>query len=215
MEKKMEDVTVRCRCCFRNLQNLVSSVWINLVVNIACQDRCLDICNHVPISLLERYERDGVFTGNSRKGLFTVIAKDNVDVNSKSTKVSSHFHGISMTIMQFLSEKNHGSTIEETLYDLSKKSTRKLKMPDSYSNFKELPFQTGTPLFSPVSTYAMEDIYETKENDLASKDEVEWLESVNLSSADTCNSWSKHHADRQSSANITPGIHSMIPPINK
>ena len=37
MEKKMEDVTVRCRCCFRNLQNLASSVWINLVVNIVCR----------------------------------------------------------------------------------------------------------------------------------------------------------------------------------
>ena len=178
-------------------------------------DRCVDICNHIATSLIDRYERDGVFTGNARKGLFTVIAKDNIDVNSKSTKVSTHFHGISMTIMQFLSETNHGSTIEDVLYDLSKKSTRKLKLPESYTEFKEIPFQTGKDLFYPVSTFVMDGAYDTKESDSARNDEIEWLESVNSSSIDSCNSWSKHHSTRRTPTNSIPGIHSMIPPINK
>ena len=37
--------------------------------------------------MLEKIDNDGVFTGNFRKTLFTIVAKDNIDVNSKSTKV--------------------------------------------------------------------------------------------------------------------------------
>ena len=66
-------------------------------------DRCLGIYNNIGVFMVEKYDNDGVFTGNSRKNLFTIIAKDNTDVNSKSTKVGQHNHGISMTIMQFLS----------------------------------------------------------------------------------------------------------------
>ena len=66
-------------------------------------DRCLDICNNIAVSMLKKFDNDRVFTRNSRKNLFTIIAKDNTDVNSKSTKVGQDNHGISMTIMQFLS----------------------------------------------------------------------------------------------------------------
>ena len=69
-------------------------------------DRCVDICNTIAVSLLEKYDRDRVFIGNTRLDLFTIVAKDNIDVNARSTKVASHFHGISMTIMQFPSENN-------------------------------------------------------------------------------------------------------------
>ena len=55
--------------------------------------------------MLEKFDNDGVFTGNSGKNLFTIIVKDNTDVNSKSTKVGQHYHGISMTTMQFLSNE--------------------------------------------------------------------------------------------------------------
>ena len=82
-------------------------------------DRCLDIYNNKAVFILEKFDNDGVFTGNSRKNLFTIIAKDNVDVNSKSTKVGQHYHGISMTIMQFLSNENYNG-LEQTLYDLPK-----------------------------------------------------------------------------------------------
>ena len=66
-------------------------------------DRFLGIYNNIGVFMVEKYDNDGVFTRNSRKNLFTIIAKDNTDVNSKSTKVGQDNHGISMTIMQFLS----------------------------------------------------------------------------------------------------------------
>ena len=51
-------------------------------------DRCLDICNDVASSLLKKYEPDGVFVASSLKlNVFTIIAKDNIDLNAKSTKV--------------------------------------------------------------------------------------------------------------------------------
>ena len=178
-------------------------------------DRCLDICSTIAVSLLEKYDRAGVFVGNSRLNLFTIVAKDNIDVNAKSTKIALHFHGISMTIMQFSSDNNCG-LLQEPLYDLSTKSVRKLKLPDNYSNFKDLPFKTGTPLFSPVSTYDMNNkMHEFEENQSAMKQEIEWLEKVRCSNVDNCDSWSQYHSARTSSLFIIPGIHSMLPPIDK
>ena len=77
-------------------------------------DRCLDICNNIAVSMLKKFDNDRVFTRNSRKNLFTIIAKDNIDVNSKSTKVRQHYHRISMTIMQFLSKENYNG-FQQTL----------------------------------------------------------------------------------------------------
>ena len=66
-------------------------------------DRCLNICNNIVVSMLEKNGNDAVFTENSRKNLFTITAKGNSDVNSKSTKVGQHYHRTSLTIIQFLS----------------------------------------------------------------------------------------------------------------
>ena len=41
-------------------------------------DRCLYICHNIAVYMLEKFDNDCVFTGNSRKNLFTVIAKDNI-----------------------------------------------------------------------------------------------------------------------------------------
>ena len=114
-------------------------------------DRCLDICNNVAVSMLEKFDNNGVFTRNSRKNLVSIITKDSIDVNSKSTKEGQHYHGISVTIMQFLSNKNHNG-LQQTLYDLSKESSRKLELPENYTNFKQLPFKKHSPLFAPVRT---------------------------------------------------------------
>ena len=66
-------------------------------------DRVLHISNSIALSTLKKYERGGVFVANSLLlEVFTIIAKDNIDFNARSTKVSNHFHGISMTIMQHL-----------------------------------------------------------------------------------------------------------------
>ena len=176
-------------------------------------DRCLDICNNIAVSMLKKFDNDRVFTRNSRKNLFTIIAKDNIDVNSKSTKVGQHYHVISMTIMQFLSNENYNG-LQQTLYNLSKKSSRILELPESYTNFKELPFKKHSPLLAPVSTYT-NNIFDNKNNDEAIKDEIDWLDQVSLSNLENCSSWSKHYSAQVAPSTVTAGIHSMLPPISK
>ena len=63
---------------------------------------CLDICNNIAVSMLKKFDDNGLFTRSSRKNLFTIIVKDNIAVNSKSTKVGQYYHGKSMTTMQVL-----------------------------------------------------------------------------------------------------------------
>ena len=135
--------------------------------------------------MLEKFDNDGVFTGNSRKTLFTIVAKDNIDVNSKSKKVGQHYHRISMTIMQYLSNENYNG-LQQTLYDLSKESSWKLELPESYTNFKQLPLKKHSPLFSPVSTYTIDNIFDNKNNDEAIKDEIDWRNQLSLSNLDNC-----------------------------
>ena len=36
-----------------------------------------------------------------QKHLFSIIAKDNVDLNSSSNTAAGHYHGTSMTVLQF------------------------------------------------------------------------------------------------------------------
>ena len=49
-----------------------------------------------------QYYINGAFTPRSLKeNVFTIIVKDNIDKKARSTTVSSHYQGISKTIMQF------------------------------------------------------------------------------------------------------------------
>ena len=115
--------------------------------------------------MLKKFDNNGIFTGNSRKIFFTFIPKDNTDVNSKSTKVGQHYHGISMTIMQFLSNENG---LQQTLYDLSKESSRKV--------IKQLPLKKHSPLFAPVSMYTIDNNFDNKNNGEIIMDEIDWLD---------------------------------------
>ena len=55
-------------------------------------ERCLEICNDMAISLLEKYNQNKVFIASTLKlKLFTIIAKDNIDLIASSTKIKQHF----------------------------------------------------------------------------------------------------------------------------
>ena len=79
--------------------------------------RVIEISNIIAVLLLKKYEEEKVFFPSTmKKELFTIIAKDNVDTNALSTLIKQHYHGISMTIMQFPSDTNTGVT-QRLLYD--------------------------------------------------------------------------------------------------
>ena len=66
-----------------------------------------------------------------KKGLFTVLMKDNIDVNARSNIVSSHYHGASISVIQYVTENSTGLDFLET--DISQavslKSKRLLLLP--------------------------------------------------------------------------------------
>ena len=47
----------------------------------------------------------------SRNGTFTVIAKDNIDLNASSTTRSSHYNGTCLSMLLFPTEENPGTPI--------------------------------------------------------------------------------------------------------
>ena len=64
--------------------------------------RLLNITKNISEAVLEQYDRDGVFLPNNLKtDTFTVIPKDNLDINAKSSEASQHFHGTCMSVLQF------------------------------------------------------------------------------------------------------------------
>ena len=141
-------MTIRAKTIIQNLHSLGISI---------SYFRCRQILNNIASTLLEKFDENGVFLGNSVSNQFTIIAKDNIDVNAKSTKVQSHYHGISFTLMQFL-ENCDLSQSHEPLYDLSKETHRKLQLPECYSSFMELPFKRVGPLFYPVTTHNIDEM---------------------------------------------------------
>ena len=135
-------------------------------------------------------------------------------MNSKFINVGQHYHGVSLIIMKFLSDENYNG-LQQAFYDLSKESSQELELPESDTDFKQLTFKKQLPLFAPVSTYTMDNIFDNKNNDEAIKDEIDWLDQVSLSNLENCSSWSKHYSAQVAPSTVTAGIHSMLPPINK
>ena len=98
--------------------------------------------------MLDNYESNGVFISSSLDSdVFTIIAKDNIDLNARSTKIKQHFHGISMTVMQFPQTEIKKNT-PEPLYDLSTEPRKKLQLPHDYVNLDKLPFETVSLLLT-------------------------------------------------------------------
>ena len=75
--------------------------------------------------------------------------------------------------MKFLSNENYNG-LQQNFYDLSKESSQALELPESYTDFKQLTFKKQLPLFAPVSTYTRDNIFDNKNNDEATKDEIDW-----------------------------------------
>ena len=78
-------------------------------------DRVLEITEELSDIQIKHYMNTNVFAPSPlKKNLFTVLAKDNIDFNATYSTAVQHFHGTSMTAMQFFSEENLG---DEILYN--------------------------------------------------------------------------------------------------
>ena len=84
---------------------------------------------------------------------FTIIAKDNIGLNTISNEVKKRFHGISMTIMQVPSKENQGVK-QNVIYSLRLlDNSKKLAVPEDHGIIRDPPCIQNTPLSLPVYTF--------------------------------------------------------------
>ena len=107
--------------------------------------RVLEITKDIGIKTLNKYEINDCFVpDNIKNGIFTVVAKDNINLNARCTIVKSHFHGISMSVLQFPSYFNPGQSQEYNIVkecDFVSTGSKKIpSLPSRYIEIKELPF---------------------------------------------------------------------------
>ena len=100
-------------------------------------DRVLKIPKEYTDNLVKGYNVNQVFCPLTlKRNVFTIIAKDNIDHNARSTTATKHYHGTSMTAMQFLSNENRGETQDPPTYDQNQHvncSKKVLQIPSSYT----------------------------------------------------------------------------------
>ena len=77
-----------------------------------------------------QYLRDGAFCPSIlRTNIFTMMAKDNCDHNASSNTATQHYHGTSITIMQYPTQQCPGQIIiDSTQQALPKHMSKKVRI---------------------------------------------------------------------------------------
>ena len=188
-------------------------------------DRVLEITKNIYENLRESYENNKFFFPNILKlGLFTVMLKDNIDMNSKSNFIQWHYHGTSRSIIQFRTHENRGEPFPKVDVSKSVESAKKSKklspLPSEYTTVID-QFRDRTKkekLWAPMCNVNFCDITDFHELDLAISDEITWLTTVYDSLCSdgsendkTCNGWAAHHASMKRGHHYPPGINTISP----
>ena len=173
----------------------------------------LELTRDIANRMISQYYRDGVFLPRTlRKGILTIIAKDNIDKNSKSTTSTRHYHGTSF-IFQFPTEENPCIAVEYgDLENSSNRSSSKVDpLPSSYICVKNFltPLQTLTmPSKLPLTPFPT-----TPDSSYRNgiSDEVAWLKTAKTTNVWTA--WARYHSQR-SHHTRKPGISLILPLID-
>ena len=181
--------------------------------------RVLDITKSLYNSTKKQFEEDGVLVPQVlRKGIFSVMAKDNIDLNATSTMITSHYHGTSLSVFQFPAEGKLGICRDNSYNDDTHLSKKLEGLPREYTNVCPLPRSgMGSEIYAPLCTMNLPSYFETLSSlELSLNLEFEWLECVSNSFIlGKCDSWSKHHASLKRRKTGIPGINAIMPMINK
>ena len=164
--------------------------------------------------MISQYNRDGAFLCRTfRKDILTIIAKGNIDQNSKSTTATRHYHGTSLSIFQFPTEENPGRAVEYgDLENSSNQSSLKIDaLSSSYIYVKNFltPLQTLTmPSKLPLTPFPT-----TPDSNYRNgiSDEVAWLKTAKTTNVWTA--WARYHSQR-SHHTRKPEISAIFPLID-
>ena len=88
--------------------------WLYFCAGISLPYKSLlELTKYITNRMIPQYNRDGAFlTRTLKKGILSIIAKDTIDENSKSTTATKYYHGTSLSIYQFPTEETPGITVE-------------------------------------------------------------------------------------------------------
>ena len=182
-------------------------------------DRILEITKSLSDNMTSQYVRDGAFCpSNLKKNVFTMMAKDNCDLNAASSTATMHYHGTSITVMQCPNESDTSENITEPIIPIPANSRTKkvVSLPSSYIEPKPVYLSKGK-LFLPkqdevCTVYDSNDIF-----DIEKTKEIEWIdEQTNRQlKGSVLHSWSKHHAEKQRTKLGENGINAILPLIPK
>ena len=114
-----------------------------------------------------------------RKNVFTILAKDNIDLNARSTDAKSHYHSTSLSGLQYPNQENLGSMLQRTFENLPTVSKKLESLPKKYSEVPELPSNHKSDISAPVCTVNLPSYMETLSSLIESiQFEYEWLKTV-------------------------------------
>ena len=191
-------------------------------------NRVLEITQVLYEKLRSSYEMNGLFLPRVlKKGIFTVLVKDNIDKNARSTFAQSHYHGISISILQFPTSSNSGHSLPQPQEpEILTSSKKLLPLPKEYTYVKPLPFIPGQSLDSdlyakPVNNSFVFDTHdkETMKNlSTYVTQENEWLENFDPyapETSDASKGWAQHHSQCKRNSESTPGNNAILPMINE
>ena len=182
-------------------------------------DRLLSFTTDLANKMLCQYEAEGVFLPcNLRKNIFTIVAKDNIDVNARSTTASKHYHGTSFSIFQFPTKENPGDriTYPEAPPSAGKANTSKKldRLPTSYTEVRKFLLPSTSLFFLAAPCPKLPDP-ESSVYKQGLKDEYEWLESAYDAEKSVWVPWAKHHSSKKRTNVRSLDISAIIPPIDE
>ena len=147
--------------------------------------------------------------------MFTIIAKDNIDQNSKSTTAKKHYHGTSMSVFLFPTISNPGEqisipkTIDEVESDTPVSTSKKISsLPSSYTYIRN--FLTSVKNLFAKNSVTVSPSCDDKERSDAIDEEIQWLDSA-ANTPDLFTPWSRHHSFQKRSNVRTCDISAILP----
>ena len=203
-------------CHLRNIIDHFLSIGICI-----SYDRILELTQNVYENLRESYQQYNCFFLNVlKKGLFTVMMKDNIDMNARSTFVKSHYHGTSLSVVQFPTIENPGINLENgTQSEQNKKNSKKLaSLPGEYISIKKLFKITeiiDKRIWAPLCSVNFEDILLFSNLDVAFDEELFWLNNVqevffNFTENTDFPAWARYHSSFNRGPNQLVGINTIL-----
>ena len=131
-----------------------------------------------------------------------------------------HYHGISMTVMQFPSENSVGESRPSPIFHFTSNTPNKKvsPLPPSYVDIKPTFIPKRKNLYAPKCSYPVSLYDDISMFEQARDCEISWLETINDDfklNRIPIDSWSKHHANQRRREPSMKDIHALLPLIPK